>query len=299
MLKKIFVAISILSVSLSTYADFLVELDAGYGSGEYTTDSDVGPKFTDDISRYNLDGKIYFGLVDTDSTPFQEAGFLSKKSSVSVSLDSLTYDQELGGDYEISENTIAGRFVIPGPNLILMASLVDGEEDYENFNSKKNGYGFGIGFYTGNNGALTIAIEKLDVEFSSPPDDKETTSRINYKHVAGSGSCRVAFEVFGEYYSYEDNYLDTEGNRFSVGGNIMFYINQKLSVGAGLQLDFLDFDFEDGVGAIFTPQVNFDITEKFGIYANIHSEAISYDDDVDDAIDVTSRYINIGARVRL
>lgn len=284
---------------IAVNADFLVELDAGYSFGEITSDPDDSFEETDDYSRYHLDGEIYIGTVDTSSAPFQEAGFLSKKSSVSLSLDRVTYDEEFVGDYDIDSETISGRFVIPGPNIILMASLINEERGYDNKNDA-NGVGFGIGFYTGDRGALSFEHEKREYEYDTFPDDTQTISRLSYKYVAGSGLRRVAFTVFGERYRYEDTFFNSENDRVSLGGGVKVYVNQRLSVGAGLQLDFYDFpDGDDGVGAVFTPQISYDITETVGFYANIHSEAAVYDiDDDDSEVDLTTRYFNVGAKIR-
>jgi len=299
MFNKCFLASFLALTPIAVNADFLVEFDAGYSFGEITYDPDDSFEETDDYNRYHLDGEIYIGTVDTSNAPFQEAGFLSKKSSVSLSLDRVAYDEEFGGQYDIDSETISGRFVIPGPNIILMASLISEERGDDNKNDA-NGVGFGIGFYTGDRGALSFEHEKREYEYDTFSDDTETTSRLSYKYVAGSGLRRVAFTVFGERYRYEDTFFSSVSDISSLGGSVKIYVNQRLSIGAGLQLDFYDFsDGDDGFGAIFTPQVTYDFTERFGLYANIHSEAAVYDiDDDDDEVDITTRYFNIGAKIR-
>jgi len=229
MFNKYFLASFLALTPIVANADFMVEFDAGYSFGELTTDPDGSFKETDDYNRYHLGAVIYKDFVDTSDSPYQEAGFLSKKSSVSLDFDRESFDEEFFGKYVVRGQKLAGRFVLPGPNLILMASVIDNDRGYDTKNDTA-GMGLGIGFYTGDRGALSFEHEKLDHEFVSYPDDTERTFRLSYKYVAGSGKRRVAFMVFGERNRYEDTFSDEENDRASVGGNVKFYINQRLSV---------------------------------------------------------------------
>ncbi len=298
--------------SVGVCADYMFEVDGSLGSGEITEDSDYSYDEDHDTEATNFSAQVYFGKVSSNGVPIREAGFLSKKSSVILSRNEETLERDgFFRDFEISrtELRLSGRFVLPNPNIILGLGYFQGEIDFSGYdNYDLSGYSADIGLYVSDSSAILLSYETAEIEDDYYSDIDESTIKATYKHVAQLGSSsHLAWQVEIER-AEEYDLLYREGDRSSIGGSVVWYLNPKLSFGAGLRIDFHDLsyygyygDSVDATGAVFTPRVSYDINENIGFYAKIRSEVMIIEDDGyydDEDADISDFSTTVGITAR-
>ena len=262
-------------VPVVAHADFTVEVDGNLGFGTLTYDSDLGDSDYD-IETAAFAARAYLGRVNSDNYPFREAGFLSKKSS--ISLKRSTYQEEdTPKDIERNITELSARVVLPNPNFILGAGVVRGDYNPSFGNNlDRDGYSVQLGAYVSDWGAFWIEHREAEIEFASPFDETETSFVFKQINKIGRVGHLVWMVKAGKS---EELSIIGQSDKRSVGGNVKWYFNQKFGVGGGLQLDFYDAQIlGDAVGAVFMPEISYDFNENIGLFANLRSEAIIPDD---------------------
>lgn len=307
MINRLLIA-GLLSVSsVGVCADYMFEVDGNFSFGEITEDPDYGSEDEFDTDATDFSAKIFFGKVSLNDVPIREAGFLSKKSSVSLSRNNKVVDLDdfCCGNTEISrtEVRLSGRFVLPNPNIIMGLGYVQGDIDFFGYkNSDISGYSADIGFYISDNSALWLSYENVEIDFDlfSFRDFDGSTIKATYKRVSQIGSSnhlswKVEIERTEEY-----RFSHGVTDRNSIGGSVVWFLNSKLSFGAGMRLDSHDLSYYgDATGAVFTPRVSYDINENFGFYVKVRSEAIIVDDDYSgDDTDISEFSTTMGITAR-
>ncbi len=310
MINRLLLAGLISVASVGACADYMFEVDGNLSFGEITEDSDYGYEDEFDTEATDFSAKIFFGKVSSNDVPIREAGFLSKKSSVSLSRNkkAVDFDDYCCGNTEVSrtERRLTGRFVLPNPNIILGLSYVQGDIDLFGYeNSDISGYSADVGFYISDNSALWLSYENVDLDFDyfSYRDLGESTIKATYKRVSQIGSSNhLSWSVEVER-TEEFDLAYGDSDRNSIGGSVVWYLNPKLSFGAGLRLDSRDLryygDSADATGAVFTPRASYDINENIGFYVKVRSEVMIIEDDYygeDTDISDLSTTIGITAR---
>lgn len=299
MYKRLLIAGLISVLPLGVSADFQFELDGGFGSGELSFEYEDSYFYNDDedfdTKTISLSGKAYLESVSSDGVPFREAGFLSKKSSVSVTRN--VYSVEFSSyEVDVTSDVLSGRFV--GSSMILGAGFVQGGNDYSNyyddFKIHRNGFILEVGTYLTDNSAIWLDYEKVDYDGAWRSSKGEKIISLNFKKVSQLGeNNHLAWYLMAEHFDGRD-FIVWNTKRTSVGGGVKWYFNQKFGVGAGLQVDqYSPEDDSDANGAVFTPEVSYDFSESFGVYLKIRSEALIieddfYDDEDEDVSDVTT-----------
>lgn len=308
MVNRLLLAGLLSVASVSVCADYMFELDGSLASGEIMGDS--GSEYDHDTEATNFSGQIYFGKVSSNDVPIREAGFLSKKSSVILSRNEEAVElyRFLSRNSEVSrtEMKLVGRFVLPSSNIILGVGYVYGDiTSFGNNVTDISGYSADIGFYVSDTSALWLSYENTGLDFGvfGLSDFDESVVKATYKRVNQLGSSshlswQVEIERAEEY-----NLHYGKADRNSIGGSIVWSLNPKLSLGAGLRLDSLDirnYEYsEDATGAVFTPRVSYDINENIGFYVKVRSEVIIIEDGYDDdEADVSNLSTSIGITVR-
>ncbi len=299
MIRKILSLTVLVSLPVVASADYLVELDTSFGVGELSIDDDFSGEESYDTELFGGAGTVFFKKVSTAAVPVREAGFLSKVSSFSV-----FYSQREGDlDFSTFENELTqvqGRFVFSGANIILGASIFDGSGKLGTDTSRE-GVGVQIGKYLSDASALWLsysdgeyAIER-NGSFSDIKTD-ETAVALVYRNVSN----RIAWQVGVGHFERFETLLFREAKGISVEGEVTWYFHQKLGVGVELSSNiYSDVEFsDDASGAVFSPKISYDMTENFGIYANIRSEFVILEDDDGDEFDISDVSYSFGATVR-
>ncbi|MFL0805234.1 MAG: hypothetical protein K6L81_16090 [Agarilytica sp.] len=303
MIRKILSTAVLFSLPVIATADYMVELDLNLSQGEVTYELDgfSGEEDTD-TEGVNFSGQVYLGGVSTDGVPIREAGFLSKKSSVGA-LYGTSKEEFSSSDYEVDSMILFGQYVSSRTDFIIGGGLVEYEITRDYFGGEltadQHSYVITAGRYVGDKSAFMLSVAKTEMD------------EADYSDMSLSGSFKKVHDLGSENYfswaarfSYIDGVrsftFDDDGRTLSVGGELVWYIQRKLGLGMDLRLDlFSGLDRVDSAAtALFSPKISYDFSEKFGLSANIRSEAtvIEFDDDGD--YEVSDVSYTVGATVR-
>lgn len=265
-------------LAANVQADYIadVQLSLGAGYGEY--DVEMSDDIEVDTSYDELAATIYLGRVSTDAVPIREAAFLSHRSSIGVYRQSAEVEYDFGYGYpeltvKSSDKGIVGRFVIAGPDLILMAGLTRGDYDSE---VDLDGRLLGLGIYLDQRTALTLQYTVVEAELKRNPSvdlDDEKTIELAFKRTQPTGSKGyLAYRVEFSTYDDGDDYDST-----TFGGGVTWYPMPKFGFGVNLSLSSGSGDGYDDSEATVSPHISFDFNENVGFFAELDSTAGEYD----------------------
>ena len=230
-MKKLLLAAVTGCLSTAAAADYRVELTAGYRSIESTLDNTYS-RYTDDETAYQFAGAFFFDSVSTDSVPVDEAGFLSKNSSVSVynlmiqeeSKRQETYngfDYGYEGRHHYRQTGIGYRGVY-GKGIF----NVDLGQLYSNGDSGARMISIGGGAYLTDNSAITGRV----IKFTNNRND-EAGLGINYHHVFNA-KADTSYLLDADFFVIDDySHLKLEGAVFFTPSSKLFvnYIRAAIS----------------------------------------------------------------------
>lgn len=248
-------------------ADFFIEagfsLEAGAGTDTITQPSGGKDEFDYDISANEALVTAYFGSVSTTAAPFREAGFLSRNSSISVVR--LSKETEYDNSFTTDNDTITlnGRFVIPGPNIILGAERTKIESTDTKLNTLY------AGMYLNEQSALTLT-------YSKGSGYKYEEYSAQYKHVKKLATSHHLSYHFALSRSDDSNF---DWKEIQAEGTVTWYRNQRIGLGIGIQTIFGSFGNLDFFGIRTTPRFSYDFNEHIGIYTQLESYGEFGEDD--------------------
>ncbi|MFL0810838.1 MAG: hypothetical protein K6L76_10520 [Agarilytica sp.] len=275
--SRLLLSSAFLASSLS-YADYQFEVDAALSFGGGTIDS--GGFETDyDVSGANLGATVYIGSVSTGGVPLQEAGFLSKLSYGSLSMQNEDFDIDDSGDISDEFRTLAGRAVI-ADKVILGAEYIKNERQNTFFDRESTVLGFEAGAYLSDINTLVVSYSQEDIEWNDGDEADVTSFGVSFEQVnRAGGSQYIAWNATLEKitYAYPDNF---DQDDLSIGGGLTFYFNNSFGVGADLNTILIDSGEYDGAQSTFSPHVTYEFNENVGVYLVTDSQAVfvEYDD---------------------
>ncbi len=197
-------AIALLSSTVVYAQDYQFEV-----GGDYISAESMGI----DVNGFGLNAQLHLDKVETSKGPLNEASFLDKSSFVSVAWATAKADQ--AGAESVDSFGFGGQFVT-ADDIIIQANYLDLEND--------SAIGFGVGTYLKENLAAMVSYQTYDeAELSRFSADIHGVDKLKGETSLG--------------YNLGLAYLDSNGEsayNFSVGAD--YYLNNKLSIGAGLAL---------------------------------------------------------------
>mgnify|MGYP000020562145 CR=1 FL=1 len=284
-------------------ADYLVDLqlELSSSSGEFEYDDSRFDDLDTESNGSDISGTVFFSRVSTENTPIREAAFLSHNSSVTVGRSALETDFEYRwGDVTDKTNEIgvSGRFVIPGPSIILIAGLSEGENKFGSGTDRDvDSYQLGGGWYITDQSALTLTYTESEYEpqrSNAKLEDSEWFD-VNYRQVMKLGSSQhLAFHVtvgtFDDGYGYDE---------VSVGGGVVWYLSNQFGLGVSVLSSSGDRDNYEESSFELTPYISYDFSENFGIYGELNILGREIDSDfAGDDIEYAEAGITFGANAR-
>ena len=226
-MKKLLLGAVISCLSTAATADYWAEITGNYRNIESTEGHsyfDYASEYTDEETAYQLEGAFYFDSVSTDSAPIDEAGFLSKNSSISVynMMIQETYKRQetySGFDYSSDQQehyrqTGIGYRGVFGKGIF----NVDLGQSYSNGDSDAKMISIGGGAYLTDNSAITGRLIRLD-----NTRDNDTGLGVNYRHVFNAQS-------HTSYLLDVDFFIIDEYTHLTLEGAVFFTPNSKLFV---------------------------------------------------------------------
>lgn len=220
--------------------DYQAEISAKY----YSSEDDDNTEY----KTYCANGEVYFSKVDTAGHPFAEAAFLERIGSIEV----IAGIEELKADPNVkAEGPLYGlgaTFMNPKLPIAFQASFITSKLEFDSpldGDATKEHYEFGFGYFFTNRLIAELIYGYSEVE-QPIPGAKEYNNyefSVKYVRVLTDGT---AFNIEGGLLlrQFDENTEDESNVIFKVLCD--YYINQKVSIGAGFEINTGDKKDDEG-----------------------------------------------------
>lgn len=209
-----------------------------------------------DVDAVSIGGTVYLKPVNDNKGPLLEAAFLDKASGISASYT----DPDSPFDEFYS---LGGRFVT-NSNLIIEAGYSDAFND--------DSYRVGLGTYLSDTADIVVSYTRAD-------DSDVDTVAADYHGIAKlAGTASVA-------YTLSAGFVDANDNGYVLGGEVTYYPNPKLGIGAAASISDYNNTDVTSVGI----QASYFVTPTF--YVQGFARTADYDGPDEDTL-------GIGASIR-
>ena len=212
-------------------SEYRTELGARLSATEYGSD--------DSTRGLQLDGRIYFSPVQTETHPLAEAAFLERVGSVGLLGSLLEFESSDGDKADGSAYGISVDYRRPGKALVLGASGIQTRADDGNFTADSTFWSLSAGAYVAT--ATTVAVAYSSNELDSDFGDTTTTSwTLGVRSVIKTSNDK-AWAWSANLGTQETDFDGYSSDLHSLGGSLTYYPSRYTGFGGALTLTADDF----------------------------------------------------------
>lgn len=240
---KLFFAATVLATSGFAVADaYQAEIGANAARWDANGNSSV--------NAYDVNGKYYFNLVNTNNLPLAEAAYLGKNSNAFLAIG-----RNYGHGFLPDSKTYSGGVEVYIPESFLYIRVEGAHESYTN-NSDSHAL-------------TTIGLTPFDGlrVTTSWDSDEGYHANLDAKYVTALGN--------GQYINVEASLADTDwGTYKSIGGD--YYFDNTFSVGAEISDDDLGTNYLVRTRKFFSEQFSGDVSYADTDFGNAIAVGVNY-----------------------
>ncbi len=234
--------ISIIFCFGTVYAQdsYQTEVSAKYYSSE--DDDNIEYKI------YGVNVEVYFSKVDTAGHPLAEAAFLERIGSIEViaGIDELKADSNVKADGPLYG--VGATFMNPRLPIAFQASFITSKLEFDSpldGDAAKDHYEFGFGYFITDRLIAELIYGYSEVEQPIPGAKEYNNYELSAKYVRVLAD-GTAFNIEGGLVlrQFDDGTEDGSNTIFNVLCD--YYINQKVSIGAGFEINTGDYKEDEG-----------------------------------------------------
>lgn len=235
--------------SMVAQADFQFEVGGAYAKGELTTGN--GADADQDI--FSLGGFYHLESVDTSKGPLSEAAFIDRSSDVGLLYTFGEVDFNNGGDSDINNLSVAGRFVDKQSGWLVELGYDFDEADSDAINgADSDAYTLRGGKYIAEN--TTVIFGWTYTEDDNNAESDEYSLQFAHLQQLSQGALKLEAAVG----LVESNFAD-DVDLYSIGGT--YYVNNTLGFGG----EFSRLDSNEAEVNQWTVFSELWVTEQVGI----------------------------------
>jgi hypothetical protein len=246
MLKQSLVAGAVAAaLSLSAQADYQFQVAGAYATGELTAGNGVDA----DQDLFTLGGTYFFAPVDDSKGPRSEDAFIDRASGVSLFYTFGEVDFDNGGDSDIENIVIDGRYVIKDSGWLvgLGYQFDDGDGGPDS-----DAYAIEVGKYIGETTTLVASWV-----FGEDDDNRESDEyALSLEHLQDLGESALKLEAG---LGLVDSNFASDVNLYSVGAT--YYITDYIGVGGSYSFA----DSDDGELDQYTLFGEYWVNDRIGL----------------------------------
>ncbi len=238
--------ISIIFCFGTVYAQdsYQAEVSAKYYSSE--DDDNIEYKI------YGVNAAVYFSKVDTTGHPLAEAAFLERIGSIEVIAGTKEYKEEPNAEADGPLYGVGATFMNPKLPISFQASFITSKLEFDSpsdGDATKELYEFGLGYFITNRLIAELIYGYSEEELSISGMPNITTEYNNYELSAKYVKVLVdgtAFNIEGGLVLRQFDKGAEDGSNTIFKVLCDYYINQKVSIGAGFEINTGDYKGDEG-----------------------------------------------------
>lgn len=250
------------ALSVTAQADYQFEVAGAYATGELTARNGADA----DQDLFTLGGTYYLQPVDTSKGPRSEDAFIDRASQVSLVYTFGEVDFDGGGDSDISNLAVSGRYIMKDSGwLVDLGYQFDDGDD----SADSDAYVIKAGKYIAD--TTTLVAGWAYSEDDDKRESDEYTLELDHLHDLGEAALKLEAGIG----LVDSNFAD-DINLYTVGAT--YYFNNNLGIGGSYSLADSD-DVEVDQYSVFGEMwVNEQISVTLG-YTAVDEDASSAESD--------------------
>ncbi|MFK7978284.1 MAG: putative porin [Halioglobus sp.] len=207
-------------VATAAHADYQYEVGGAYATGEIT----AGNGADADQDLVVLGGSYYLEAVDSSKGPRSENAFVDRASNISLAYTFGEIDVDNGGDTDINNIAVNGRYVIKDSGFLveLGYQFDDGDNSADS-----DAYAIRFGKYIAQN--TTIVGGWAYAEDDDNRESDEFTLELEHLEALGDAALKVEAGI-----GLVDSNFASDVKLYTVGAT--YYVNNNLGFGASYSL---------------------------------------------------------------
>ncbi len=234
--------ISIIFCFGTVYArdSYQAEISAKYYSSE--NDDNIEYKI------YGVNAEVYFSKVDTTGHPLAEAAFLERIGSIEVIAGIEEFKEDTNVEADGPLYGVGVTFMNPKLPIAFQASFITSKLEFDSpsdGDATKDHYEFGFGYFVTDRLIAVLKYGYSEVEQPIPGAKEYNNYELSAKYVRVLAD-DTAFNIEGGLVlrQFDDGTEDGSNTIFNVLCD--YYINQKVSIGAGFEINTGDYKDDEG-----------------------------------------------------
>ncbi|MEE8553235.1 MAG: putative porin [Desulfobacterales bacterium] len=234
--------ISIIFCFGTVYAQdsYQTEVSAKYYSSE---DDD-----NNEYKIYGVNGEVYFSKVDTTGHPLAEAAFLERIGSIEViaGIEEFKADTNVKADGHLYG--VGATFMNPRLPIAFQASFITSKLEFDSpsdGDATKEHYEFGFGYFITDRLIAGLKYGYSEVEQPIPGAKESNNYELSAKYVRVLAD-GTAFNIEGGLVLRQFDDGTEDGSNAIINVLCDYYINQKVSIGAGFEINTGDNKEDEG-----------------------------------------------------
>jgi len=244
---------------------------------------------------YGVNAAVYFSKVDTTGHPLAEAAFLERIGSIEVIAGKEEFKEDTNVEADGPLYGVGATFMNPKLPIAFQASFITSKLEFDSpsdGDATKDLYEFGFGYFITDRLIARLIYGYSEIE-QPIPGTNITTEYNNYELSAKYVKVLVdgtAFNIEGGLVlrQFDEGAEDGSNTIFKVLCD--YYINQKVSIGAGFEIN--TGDYKDDEGKAFAMDFKAFVLPRISINAG-YEKFLAYNDE---GADKESLQVTLSAR---
>lgn len=197
---------------------------------------------------YGVNAEVYFSKVDTTGHPLAEAAFLERIGSIEVIAGIEEFKEDTNVEADGPLYGVGATFMNPKLPIAFQASFITSKLEFDSpsdGDATKDLYEFGFGYFITDRLIAWLIYGYSDVEQPIPGAKESNNYELSAKYVRVLAD-GTAFNIEGGLVlrQFDDGTEDGSNTIFNVLCD--YYINQKVSIGAGFEINTGDYKGDEG-----------------------------------------------------
>jgi hypothetical protein len=197
---------------------------------------------------YGVNAEVYFSKVDTTGHPLAEAAFLERIGSIEVIAGKEEFKEDTNVEADGPLYGVGATFMNPKLPIAFQASFITSKLEFDSplyGDATKDLYEFGFGYFVTDRliAVLKYGYNEVEQPILGAKEYNNYELSAKYVRVLVDGT---AFNIEGGLVlrQFDDGIEDGSNTIFNVLCD--YYINQKVSIGAGFEINTGDYNDDEG-----------------------------------------------------